>query len=305
MANAAKMAQQAPVRAMIVGYPGSGKTGALVSLVNAGFKLRVLDFDGNTEPLLKFSDPAMLHNVDIAYFEDKLKPQGQFIEPVGIPKAFVNALNMMNHWKYEEDGQVVDLGKSSDWGPDTIVVLDSLTKQGDAAFRRAAKLLNKTSANITQQVWKLAMDEQAAFIEMLTSAENRHHVIVLAHLKMISPKDVMKGDDDTTVDIKKQIAEIVPTRLWPRALGRELPQVIGGEFPTLLLAEAEYKGTGMRRVLRTVPRPDLDIKLPAPNIPPTLDIADGLLKVFQALSPSSVALVQEQVRGALAGKETI
>lgn len=305
MANAAKMAQYPPVRCMVVGYPGSGKTGALASLVDAGFKLRVLDFDGNLEPLLKFSDPQRLTNVDVVYFEDKLRVTGQFMEPVGIPKAFVSALQMMDHWKYDEDGQQVDLGKSSEWGPDTIVVLDSLTKMGDAAFRRAQKLLGKNPTNTTQQVWGLAMAEQAAFIERLTSTSNRHHVIVLAHLKMISPKDVAKGDEDITVDIKRQIAEIVPTRLFPRALGRELPQQIGGEFPTLLLAEAEHKGNTVRRVLRTVPRPDLDLKLPAPNIPPTLDIADGMLKVFQALSPGSVALVQEQARGALAGKESL
>lgn len=295
MANLGKQAADRPVRAMIVGWPGTAKTGSLAPLINAGYKMRILDFDGNLDPLFTYAKPDMLKNVDAVYLEDKMRIMGQFSEPVGIPTAFTRAHALMSHWKYKEpDGTEVDLGKSDEWGTDTILVLDSMTKMGDAAFRRAAKLLNKNPSNITQQVWMLAMAEQANFIDAITSQEHNFHVIVIAHLKMISPKDIQKGDTDLTKDIKEQAAALLPSKLFPRALGHELPQQIGGDFPILIEAFSKaMPGDKVKRMLRTIPRPDLDIKLPALGLPSELDVSDGMLQIFQKLTPASLARVSK------------
>ena len=285
MANAAKLALREPVRMLIVGYPGAGKTGALASLANAGYKIRLIDFDGNYLPLLKFTKPEFLPNIDIQTFEDKLRSGMKFIETEGIPTAFANALKALDRWKYTDvDGTEVDLGRSKDWGCDTIVVVDGMTGMGSASFRRVQNMLNKTPLNTTQQVWGIAMAEQDAFVEKLTSAQNAFHVIVLSHLKMISPKEASKDAEDGAKEIARQQMELIPTRLFPSALGHQLPQNIGGHFPTLVLIEPEYKGTTVRRVIRTIPRPELDIKLPA-NMPDKLDISDGLAKIFAELAP--------------------
>lgn len=293
MANAYKAQAEAPVRAMLVGDPGTGKTGALAPLVDAGFKLRILDYDGNLEPLFKFvKDKEKLANVDFLHFEDPMRLMGQFMAPAGIPTAFTDGVRALDHWKYKDGDKEIDLGASKDWGPDTIVVLDSLTKMGDAAMRRAMKLLNKTPVNTTKQTWGLAMAEQAYFIERLTSNTNRHHVIVLAHLRMISPKGIEKGDDETVKTIKERVIDMIDTKFFPRALGYELPQTIGGEFPTLLKMQIVHKpGNKVFRKLITVPQEHLDIKVPTPDLPPELDISDGMLKVFSALSPNAVAAV--------------
>ena len=287
MANAAKMAARTPVRCMLVGYPGAGKTGALASLANLGYKIRFLDFDGNTEPLVKFTKPEFLHNIDILYFEDKMRLGPNGLEPAGKPEGFMNALKAMDRWTYtDDDGTVVDLGASKDWGSDTIVVLDSLTSMGNAAMNRVRNMLNKTKLNTTQQVWGVAQGEQKLFIEKLTSPTNKFHVIVLAHLKMISPKDVQKDDSDLTKELKQRAAEMIPTRLFPSALGQALPPEIGGEFPTLLLVEPEYKmGGKVTRAIKSLPRPDLDLKVPILDLPPSLDIANGMAHIFGILAP--------------------
>lgn len=292
MANAAKLAG-GPVRAMLVGYPGAGKTGSLASLANAGFKIRFLDYDGNLEPLLQYTKPEFLPNIDIVNLEDKLRMGSRFTETSGIPEAFSTGLKLMDEWKYKEpDGTEINLGRSKDWGMDTIVVLDSLTAMGLAAFRRVRNLLNKSATDTTQQVWGIAMAEQEAFIEKLTASSNRFHVIVLAHLVMIGPKDVMKGDSDLTVELKERTANLVPTRLFPSALGQQLPPKIGGHFPTLLEVKPKYSQTGKSsRIIRTVPQPELDIKVPAPNLQAELPIETGMLTIFEALSPASVRLV--------------
>lgn len=294
MANAAKMAGEVPVRALIVGYPGAGKTGTLASLIDAGYKIRMLDYDGNTEPIFAYvKDQSKLANVDIVHLEDKMRTGTRFTEPAGLPTAFKQGLDMMDRWKYTEvDGTVVDLGASKDWGFDTIVVLDSLTEMGEAAKRRVASLQNKGPGTITQQTWLIAQGEQEAFISRLTSTSNRFHVIVMAHLTMVGPKDIMKDDTDLTKELKERTANLVPTRLFPSALGQALPPKIGGHFPTLLRVEPKFLPGGVvQRIIRTIPLPELDIKVPAKNLPPTLPIEDGMLTIFKALTPASVAAV--------------
>lgn len=271
---------------LIVGYPGSGKTGSLVSLINAGYKIRVLDFDGNIEPILQYADPAMLGNVDIVHLDDKLRMGAKLVETVGIPEAFAKGLRLLDEWKYtDDDGEEVNLGRSRDWGCDTVVVLDALTSMGEASKRRIMNMLNKTILSGTQQMWGASMAEQKAFIERLTSPHNHHHVIVMAHLKIIAPKDTLKDDSDIAKKLKEEISEMVPTRLFPRALGYELPQEIGGEFPTLIEAKVAYKGKEAKRILNFTPRPELDLKLPSPNLKGDLDISTGLLQIFNEIAP--------------------
>lgn len=291
MANAFDMKNKTPGRIMIVGYPGSAKTGCIACLANAGFKIRMLDFDGNYEPLLRFCTDEGLRNIDIFSCEDKLRQGARYHEVIGQPQAFANAWKMLDRWKYKNpDGTETDLGASKEWGPDHIVLLDSLTSMGKASFRRAQFLKNKTPENNTDAVWGFAMAEQDAMIEQLTSVSNHFHVIVLAHLKMIGPKSPRreKGEEEDVTAMKIKIAadaaQLIPTRLFPSALGQQLPPEIGGHFPTLILAESVPLGNNkVVRRLKTIPRPELDLKVPSPNIPAEMDVKDGMLQVFKAL----------------------
>lgn len=301
MANAAKMATRRPVRMMIVGYPGTAKTGGLASLIDAGYKLRILDYDGNTDPIFQYvKDRSKLANVDIVSLEDKLRSGQKFLETTGIPTAFTRGLDLMNEWKYkEEDGTEVNLGRSKEWGCDTIVVADSLTPIGVAAFRRMMSMMNKTPLNTTQQLWGVAMDQQNAFMEKLTEEGNRFHVIVMAHLKMIGPKDIKEGEDETTKELKKRVADLVETRLFPRALGQDLPQHIGGHFPTLIEASSEFKAGKFSRIYRTIPRPELDLKLASRLSFDKVSVEDGLAKIFAELAPPLDACIAESAAKAV------
>lgn len=286
MANAAQMKDRAAARILIVGYPGSGKTGAVAALANAGWNIRYLDYDGNYEPLFQYCTPEALARIDIVSCEDRLREGRRYVEVVGEPEALVKGWKMLDRWKYKNpDGSETDLGASREWGPDTILVLDSMTSMGIAAMRRAMFIKGKTPENNTDSTWGFAMAEQEALIEQLTSTTNRFHIVVLAHLKMISPKDVRKGDDDLTKELKQKAAEIIPTRLYPSALGQQLPPLIGGHFPTLLEAVAQVlPGDKVRRILRSVPRPELDLKLPT-ALPHNGEwpVATGLVEIMKLL----------------------
>src|SRR5215471_588653 len=111
---------------LIMGDSGSGKTGALTSLVALGYKLRILDYDNGLETLKQFvlkQCPEKINNVEYRTLRDRrvASPLGPVIQ--GQPKAFVDGLKMLDRWKYDE----VDFGVPSEWGPDTIFVLDSLS----------------------------------------------------------------------------------------------------------------------------------------------------------------------------------
>ncbi len=284
MTNAVALKASTPARIMIVGYPGSGKTGALACLANAGYKLRVIDFDGNLEPLLLHLDKRALPLMDAIHFEDPLRSANKFIEVSGTPTAFNDALKALKHWiTTDENGEEVDLGRSCDWGPDTVVVVDSLTSMGTAAFNRTLKVCNRTPVNCTRQIWGSAMSDQDAAIRIMRGEGTRYHLVVLAHLKIIGPKDIEQSDSDVTKQLKAQLADIVPTRLFPSALGRQLSPEIGGRLPTLILAEAQTRANSTKRVLVTEPRPELDLKVPVKGIPKTLPIESGLLTIFEAL----------------------
>lgn len=282
-------AEGAGARVMILGYPGAGKTGSLASLANAGYKIRMIDFDANPQPFVQHVDPRFYPNVDIIQLGDKMMKGSSYLEPDGIPTAYMRALELMNRWKYKaRDGTETDLGPTSAWGSDTIVVLDSLTSLGDAIFRRQAKLMNKSPDTMTDRVWGIAMGQQDGFIEALKSPLNRFHLIVLAHLKIIGPPDVRDKENPVTRELKERLVDLVPTRLFPRALGRDLPQSIARHFSTVVLCETcddkKIVKSGCGRAIYTTPRKELDLKVPG-DVPPVLDLADGMAYIFKAIAP--------------------
>src|SRR6187397_320711 len=85
------------VKTLYIGDSGTGKTGSLTSLVKAGYKLRVLDLDNGIDTLAQYCQeecPELLANVEFESVRDKYKasPAGPII--AGMPKAYVNALNL-------------------------------------------------------------------------------------------------------------------------------------------------------------------------------------------------------------------
>lgn len=272
------------IRMLLIGWPGGGKTGAVSSLLDAGFKVRMIDLEGNYTPLLNYADPrAVAQNLDVLTFQDKLQNLDKFIAPVGVPTAFNDTLKALKDWKTEDpEGNIKSLGATKDWGPDTIILLDSLTALGEAAFRRARVMSNKTPMNTTQAVWGLAVDDQVNTLKILNNRAKGYHVIVTGHLQMISPREIAKDDDDTVKEIKEAVADLIPTRLFPKGITKNSSQTIAKEFDLVLLAESAFdkKDKPYHRLV-TVSRPELDLKAPSPRMLPEYPIETGLATIFE------------------------
>lgn len=284
MANASQLAQR-PLRIMLIGYPKSGKTGALACLANAGYNLRVLSFDGAYDPLLVYTEPDKLANIDIATLKDRLKPatSKSVTQVRSNPRAFVQAMELIDGWKYQDGDETVDLGDATSWGTDTVLVIDNLTDMGEAAFNFLLALRDRTGRSKRRKDWGDAMAEQDQFCQIVTSDAIGCHVIMLSHIKMVGPEDYGDDDDEETKERKNAKADVVPFRLYPSALGRELPPRIHRHFPIMLRVETRDVGGGrpVRRVITAVPRPDIDAGAPILGLTGDLPQDTGLLEVFR------------------------
>ena len=254
---------------MLYGPSGSGKTGAFAALANAGYKVRILDFDRGLDPLSTYVKPEFKQNVSFATCTDAMKPMGAGKPvPKGVPTAFARAMQRLDRWKDADE----DLGPVSSWGPDTVLGWDSLTFSGDAALRIVLARNGRSGETPYHTDYGEAMEMQERVLQLLYSDEIKCHVIVTAHFRFL--------EDDTASQAFDEKGNLLPKpqMAYPSALGKKLPPKIGRYFNTMLVT----KTIGNRRVISSMPEANVMVKSPVP-LPPQLPIATGLLTVFEAL----------------------
>lgn len=259
-------------KCLIEGDSKSGKTGALASLVSAGYKLRILDFDNGLDVLKQFilrDCPNNIGNVEFRTLRDDRKASSDGPQISGKPKAFVNAYKMIDKWSYtDDDGNAVDLGAPSEWGPDCILVLDSLTFMSDAAFdfHESISPDTKSGKHDIRAVYKSAQDAIEHVLAYITSASFRTNVIVISHVKYMEVDGLTKG--------------------YPVSVGSALSPAIPRYFNSVIRFVTK---SGGKRVIETVASSMFDLANPKPfEMEKTLDIENGLAKFFETLRPQVV-----------------
>jgi hypothetical protein len=249
---------------LLEGDSKSGKTGSLSSLVLAGYKLRILDYDNGLDVLKQFVEregPNLLANVEFRTLRDRRKatPAGSVID--GAPRAFVDGLKMLDRWKYGE----VDLGTPSGWGPDTILVVDSLTFMSDAAydFREPLVPRGRDGKYDARAVYKDSQDAVENVLALLTGESFQTNVIVISHIKYIeNPDGTKKG--------------------YPNSVGSALSPLIPRYFNNIF----RYKNSGGKRVIETVSSAMFDLANAKPfTMPKEVPIETGLADIFKILRP--------------------
>lgn len=244
------------VKALLIGDSGTGKTGACASLVRDGYKLRIWDYDnkiaGGILPILiKRDAPDKLQNVQFEPLRDNLKSSG--LGPVldGVPQAFTRGLALLDKWS---DGTI-----PKTWGPDTILVIDSLTRMADAAYNWAKGM--NPSAKDPRQWFYSAQQVVEGTLSMLTNDSFKVNVLVIAHVSWVDrPDGTMKG--------------------YPASIGKAL----GPDIPTYFENMALCQTMAGKRTIQTVPTALVDLKNPAAfRMAPQLPIETGLADFFKTL----------------------
>jgi hypothetical protein len=251
---------------LLLGDAKSGKTSSLVSLVAAGYKLRILDLDNLLDPLKEqvlAHCPDKIENVEYVTLRDKRKAgaQGPVID--GNPKAFITACKMIDQWKYDD----VDLGRPDGWGPEYILILDSLSRFCDAAydFRDMLTPIGKGGEKDGRATYGDAQDAVENTLAHLTSPNFKTNVIVICHGQYMELPDGNK--------------------IFPQGVGQKLSPKIPQYFPVYI----RVVNKAGKRSFQLESSALIDLAFPKLDaVPKDLSIDDGLAKLFAALRAAPV-----------------
>src|SRR5882762_7577925 len=252
---------------LLLGDAKSGKTGSLVSLVKAGYKLRILDYDNLLDILYKLimeQCPERIENVEFRPLRDKRKhtPLGPVID--GTPRAFAEGLKMLDRWRYKTpDGDEIDYGSPAKWGQNCILVLDSLSRFCDAAydFREPLTPVGKSGESDPRATYGDAQDAVENTLGWLTADSFGTNVIVICHGMYMDLPDGTK-------------------KLFPQGVGKALSPKIPTYFPNYI----RYKNMGGRRTIQLKSDVMIDLANGIPTgVPDSLPVETGLATYFELL----------------------
>lgn len=242
-----------PVKMLVLGDSGSGKTGALAALVKAGYNLHIANFDDGLSilPALLETDEEKLR-VNYETFSDEFKFQG--INPV--PKK---AKAWMDAGKWF-DKTVPDLGDKD------VLVIDSLTFMANAAFRHVLSLVGRLTGKPHQSDWGSAQTLIEGFLAYVNSSSVQCHVVINCH--------ILRLTNDEGAVIKE----------FPMALGKALPPKVAAYFDHLLMVRSTGSGKARKREILTRGEGFVECKTSAfKSLPDKLPVDTGLATVFEAI----------------------
>jgi len=257
------------VKLLAFGESKTGKTGSLVSLVAADYKLFILDFDnllGILRRQVQSRCPSKLENVHFISLIDEYKVGMKGTTYAGRPTAYLESLRLLNQWK---DGDE-DFGDPSGWPEDHILVIDSLSRWCDACYNlhdqatpRTGKSGNEFDGRASYFSAQEDMEKQLA---TLTSTNFPTNVIVIGH------GVYTKLDDGTT-------------RILPQGIGAKLSPKIPLYFPNVVY----YTNKNDKRTIQLESNRMVNLANDA-SLSGDLPIETGLATIFAALrgQPSEV-----------------
>jgi hypothetical protein len=257
------------VKLLLIGDPKSGKTTALTPLVtDLHLKLRILDLDNLLDPFasrIRRSHPELLDHVEYRTVRDRYKssPTGTILD--GKPSAWIDSLKMLDSWRYDD----VDLGSPAAWGPECVLVIDSLSRWCDAAynFYEAITPKGKSGEADGRAVYGNTQDGIERALALLTAPNFATNVIVICH--------------GTHMDLPDGTVKI-----FPQGVGQKLSPKIPQYFPNYI----RMTKRGEKRTMQLKSDSLIDL---ANNLPPQLATSDldpdtGLATFFQALRDQPV-----------------
>jgi hypothetical protein len=255
---------QPPVRMMLIGDSGTGKTGSLASLAKAGYNLYIADFDNGMEILrnLLRDDPAALARVDFETCRDTFEVQGNNTVPKEA-RAWAKGI------KYLESALKHGLG------PNEILVVDSLSFAAYAAMLYILKLNNRLTKRPWQSDWGEAQNLTENLVGMLT-ADIDCHVICTAHIATSGGQHVERVEGREPIVIDEG-----PIRRLPSMIGKAFNPKVPRYFNHMLLTHRVGSGAAAKYSIKTRTFDDIELKNTNPGIiKAEYPLATGLADYF-------------------------
>lgn len=252
------------VRLLNIGESGAGKTGALASLVIAGYRLWVLDFDNGLDIIgaaLKAhykTDAEGLHSANSRIHYETLRDATIMRSGVPTvkspPTAYKAIAETLVKWKAEE------------FGPSDVLVIDSLTTLTDAAFNQALMLAARLNQRPQLQDYGWLADSIKLLIQSITDADSmKCNVVLNSHIRYFG------GDDESQTQ----------ARGLPNAKGQEISRIVSRYFNTVVLTRTVGTGPAAKRIISTKPQGVVEVKTSNPfGVKDQYAVTDGLAPLF-------------------------
>lgn len=260
------------IRMILLGDGGAGKTGALASLVKAGYNLHIADYDNGME---------ILRNVLASEAKKDGKPPGAYLSKVDF-ETCRDKSKLIGSVAQPEDSKAWSAGirylenvfKTA--GPNDIAVVDSLSFAAKAAMIYILKINNRLAARPFEGDWGDAQRLTERFVDMITSSSVPCHVICTAHL-------AYQGNEAAGESLKG----------FPSMIGKALNTVVGRYFNHQLLIRQVGTGNALRRMIHTTTFANIELKNTNPGvIKPEYPLVTGLADYFadaRGTTPSASA----------------
>jgi hypothetical protein len=243
MAKLESFSQTAPIKLLFIGDSGAGKTGALASLATAGYNLRIIDVDKGVPILANYlsdpnsqyfkTDPKAISRVSFVQVSDTMQNINGLLVPKKV-EGWVKATKLLINWV---DGDE-NLGAIQSWGPQDILVIDSLSGLSKLALHYHLFLNGALGKARTQNEARRDMGAAQNYIrdllDLLYDDNVKCNVIVISHVTGVTEAGGAPKVEDGKFDQ-------LPIG-YPSAIGRALSPQISRWFNNMLVAHRIMQG---------------------------------------------------------------
>lgn len=289
----------------MVGPSGEGKTGALASLVCAGYKLRILDFDNGmdnlfhllTEDVYRYAPIIRAKGIDLnvaVRSETITERMGMHrVEKRPVPrtaKGWDRCISMLDNWQETDpltgkpDPNAPPLGHIEKWENDCVLVFDTFSTLADMAFFHVQALNARLGARMEGFDYQRDIGGAQAILknllQMIYDPFIKCNVIINTHVVYV---DDSKGIASAPSRNPNKITLTDP-KGYPMSIGRALSPIIGKYFNNVLTVASSGTGQSTKRLIWTVPKDGIRVKNAAhASIRPSYPVETGLAQIFAAL----------------------
>jgi hypothetical protein len=270
------------IKMLVLGESGSGKTGALASLLQAGYNVRIFDADGTGEELLRSLAPDAGERLAVLPLAERFTPVNGMLFPLR-PDGWLRLCDAVRKW----------LGGIHTWTARDVLVIDTLTTIGRLAYYHARKIAGRESALESGKLWQQDIgNAQAlciALMDMLHGDGVPCHVIVNCHIN----RTFSDGLRPTDLDYEQARAEkrIIKLGGYPVVIGAKAGVKVPIYFGNMLYLH----GAGKDALFHTTPIDGINVKTTAPSsVKRTYKQATGLAELFADLASSPATPAPQQ-----------
>ena len=296
---------------ILIGENGSGKSGAIMSLLCAGYKVRMIDTDNGARTLkglfnsndypyqkyLKSKDiniteafSSISFSIPMAFRRVTYKVGSETkINNVLAPKhadTWQEIIDTLANWKDPETN--INNGNFTDWDNSYVLVTDSFTTISQMAYYAAQQLHNRLGAleegYTHQQDVGTAQNQLRRFLEFIFGANVKCNLVFICHINSIDPS---RGYDQTTsVRHQNDPGAIIEAKGYPLSVGVKLSKRVGLFACDSFVVKQTGSGKNVKRIISTIPTSVDGVEISTKTsafLAPEYSVTTGLAEIFAAL----------------------